>query len=84
MEPKSDLHSGYHQLTLAPESWYIIVHLLPKRSLEIQLHQFLHQLCQRNLPEGNSVLQGSLNISDDVIVFGKSKTEYDKALEAVC
>ena len=87
MFSKLDLRSGYHQLQLAPESRYITNFATHKglwrykrlnfgtnSDSEIFQHIFQQQL--HGIP-------GAINFSDDVIVFGKTQDEHNKALQAV-
>ena len=66
---KLDLLSGYHQLTLAKKKPLHHHIRHQQRPLEIHFSQFRNQF---------------RNISDDVIVFGKTQAEHDAALKAVC
>ena len=87
MFSKLDLRSGYHQLTLAPESRYITTFVT---------HQGLWRYCrlnfgtnsaseifQKQISEQVRDIPGVLNISDDVIIFGKTQADHDKAIKAV-
>ena len=84
---KLDLRAGYHQLTLAPESRYITTfatHKGLRRYVRLsfgtnsasEIFQMVINELIRDIPE-------ALNISDDVIVFGKTQAEHDTALQAV-
>ena len=84
---KLDLRSGYHQITLAPQSRYITT---------FATHQGLWRYCRLNFgtTSASEIFQklineqicdipGALNISDDVIIFGKTQDDHDNALKAV-
>ena len=84
---KLDLRSGYHQIVLAPQSRYITT---------FTTHQGLWRYCRLNfgtnsaseifqklINEQISDISGALNISDDVIIFGKTQADHDSALKAV-
>ena len=84
---KLDLRAGYHQLTLAPESRYITTFATHKglrryarlnfgTNSASEIFQMVINELIRDIPE-------ALNISDDVIVFGKTQAEHDAALQAV-
>ena len=87
MFSKLDLRSGYHQLTLAPESRYITTfatHKGLKRYTRLNFStNSASEMFQKVVNEQIRDIPGSLNISDDVIVFGKTQVEHDAALRAV-
>ena len=60
-----DLRSGYNQLVLHKDSWYIT-------TFSTHIAQVINNT------------QSALNISDDIIVFGNTQCEHDKALLEVC
>ena len=84
---KLDLRSGYHQLTLAPESRYITTFATHKGLKRYTRLNFgtnsASEMFQKVVNEQIRDIPGSLNISDDVIVFGKTQVEHDAALRAV-
>ena len=84
---KLDLRSGYHQLLLNEDSRYITT---------FQTHKGLHryrtlnfgtssasEVFQHAISEELRDIPYALNISDDVIVFGKTQEDHDIALESV-
>ena len=84
---KLDLQSGYHQIVLAPQSRYITM---------FATHQGLWRYCRLNFGTNSASkifqkliyeqihdIPGALNISDDVIIFGKTQADHDNALKAV-
>ena len=84
---KLDLRARYHQFTLAPESRYITTfatHKGLRRYAQLnfgtnsasEIFQMVINELIRDIPE-------ALNISNDVIVFGKTQAEHDAALQAV-
>ena len=84
---KLDLRSGYHQLTLAPESRYITTfatHLGLWRYCRLNFGtNSASEIFQKRINEQVRDIPGVLNISDDVIIFGKTQVDHDKALKAV-
>ena len=85
---KLDLRSGYHQLTLAKESRYITTFATNKGLWRYTRLNFgtnsASEIFQKTIQDQLRDIPCSLNISDDVIVFGKTQAEHDAALEAVC
>ena len=85
---KLDLQSGNHQLTLAPESRYITTFATHKGLWRYTRFNFgtnsASEIFQKTIQDQLRHIHGVLNISDDVIVFGKTQADHDKALEAVC
>ncbi|XP_052809099.1 uncharacterized protein K02A2.6-like [Mya arenaria] len=84
---KLDLRAGYHQLVLDPESRYITafnthvgVFRYKRLNFGICSASEIFQNTIRNVIQG---IHGSKNISDDIIIYGKTQTEHDKALEQV-
>ena len=84
---KLDLRSGYHQLSLAPESRYITTFATHKGLRRYTRLNFgtnsASEIFQNIINEQIRDNQGALNISDDVIVFAKTQDAHDKALQAV-
>ena len=84
---KLDLCSGYHQLSLAPESRYITTFATHKGLRRYTRLNFgtnsASEIFQNTINEQIRDIQGILNISDDVIVFAKTQDAHDKALQAV-
>ena len=83
---KLDLRSGYHQLVLHPDSRYITtfsthcgLYRYKRLNFGISSASEVFQEVVRNVITG---IPGSKNISDDIIIYGKSQAEHDQALEA--
>ena len=87
MFSKLDLRSGYHQLSLAPESCYITTfatHTGLKRYTRLNFGtNSASEIFQKIINEQIRDIPGALNISDDVIIFGKTQAEHDAALQSV-
>lgn len=82
---KLDLTSGYHQLELDEDSRYITTF-----STHIGIYQYKRlnfgissasEVFQEAIRGVIQHIHGAKNISDDIIVFGKTQEEHDKALE---
>jgi len=84
---KLDLRSGYHQLSLAPESRYITTFATHEGLRRYKRLNFgtnsASESLQHIISEQIQDIPGAINISDDIIVFGKTKQDHDKALHAV-
>ena len=84
---KLDLRSGYHQLTIAPECRYITTFATHKGLWRYSRLNFgtnsASEIFQKVINEQIHDIPGTLNISDDVIIFGKTQADHDKALTAV-
>lgn len=83
---KLDLRSGYHQLELHPSSRYITtfsthagLFCYKRLNFGISSASEIFQEVIRNVISG---IPGVKNISDDIIIYGKSQAEHDKALDA--
>ena len=79
-----DLNQGYNQLELAPESRYITTF-----STHVGLRRFKRlnfgissaaEIFQNAIRETLSGIQGAINISDDILVYGKTQGDHDRAL----
>ena len=84
---KLDLNQGYHQSELMPESRYITtfsthVGLRRHKRLNFSVNSAaeIFQEAIKSVIEG---IPGSLNISDDIIVFGSSQEDHDQHLKCV-
>ena len=84
---KLDLNQGYNELELAPESRYITTFsthmgLMRYKRLNFGISSAaeIFQNVIRETLEGNDV---AINISDDILVFGKTHKEHDQNLKAV-
>ena len=84
---KLDLRSGYHQLPLAPESRYITTFATHKGLRRYARLNFgtnsASEIFQNAIFELIQDIPGALNISDDVIIFGKTQVDHDNVLQAV-
>ena len=87
MFSKLDLRSGYHQLQLAPESRYITTFATHKGLWRYKRLNFgtnsASEIFQHIIQQQLHGIPGVINFSDDVIVFGKTQDEHNKALQAV-
>jgi hypothetical protein len=84
---KLDLNSGYHQLELAPESRYITTfstHVGLRRykrlNFGISSAAELFQVTIQQVIEG---IEAARNLSDNIIVFGKTQQDHDRSLKRV-
>lgn len=85
---KIDLKSGYHQLKLAENSRYITtfsthIGLFRYKRLNFGISS-ASEVFQKVVEDVISGIDGALNISDDIFVFGKGENaiaEHDKALD---
>ena len=84
---KLDLKAGYHQIPLAKESRHITTFVKHKG-----LHRYTRlnfgknsasEIFQHIISEQLRGIEGALNISDDVIVYGKMQADHDIALKKV-
>ncbi len=84
---KLDLRSGYHQLELAPESRYITTFSTHKGLYRYKRLLFglssAAEVFQHTIQNVLSGIPNVKNISDDIIVYGKTQAEHDAALVAV-
>ena len=88
---KLDLRAGYHQLELAEEcrsittfSTHVGLRRYKRLNFGISCASEIFQNVIENVIDG---IEGAMNISDDVIVFGSgpdAQEKHAKALEAVC
>jgi len=81
---KLDLNQGYNQLELAPESRYITTFSSHKGLRRFKRLSFgissAAEIFQNAIRESLSGLTGVINISDDVLVHGKTQQEHDENL----
>ena len=84
---KLDLRAGYHQLALAEESQYITMFATHKGLRRYARLNFgtnsASEMFQNVISNQIHDISGALNISDDVIIFGKTQAEHDIALHKV-
>ena len=82
-----DLRSGYHQIELHPDSRDITTFICHKGLFQYKRLIFgvtsAAEAYQKILQQVLQGLKGCRNISDDIIVFGKTKTEHNQNLEKV-
>ena len=84
---KLDLNQGYNQLELAPESQYITTFgthmgLMRYKRLNFGISSAA-EIFQNVIRETLEGIDGAKNISDDILVFGKSHEEHARNLRAV-
>lgn len=84
---KLDLNQGYNQLELAPESRYITTFnthmgLMRYKRLNFGISSAA-EIFQNVIRETLEGIDGALNISDDILVFGKDHEEHNQSLRAV-
>ena len=81
---KLDLRAGYHQIPLAPESRYITTFATHKGLRQYARLNFgtssASEMFQDIISELVCDIPGAFNISDDLVVFGKTQAEHDEAL----
>ena len=77
---KLDTRSGYHQLSLAPESIYITTFATYKGLRRYKRLSFgtnsAGELFQQVIHDQIHDISGAMNISDDVIIYGKSQEQH--------
>ena len=84
---KIDLNQGYHQLELAEECRSITtfathIGLFPYKQLSFGINSAA-EIFQKSIEEVLQGIEGVRNISDDIIIFGRSQADHDAALQAV-
>ena len=84
---KLDLRSGYHQLTLAEESRHITTFATHKGLRRYRKLNFgtnsASEIFQHVVSEQIRDIPNAVNISDDIIISGKTQAEHDDALRAI-
>lgn len=84
---KIDLRAGYHQLELAPESRDITTFATHQGLYRYKRLNFgvnaAAEIFQKAIQSVISGIPGTRNISDDIIIYGKTQSEHDIALHAV-
>ena len=84
---KLDLKAGYHQIPLASESRYITTFSTHKGLRRYARLNFgtnsASEVFQNIISELIRDIPGSMNISDDIIVYGKTQADHNEALKAV-
>ena len=84
---KLDLKAGYHQIPLVEESRHITTFVTHKGLRRYTRLNFgtnsAREIFQNIISEQLHDIPGTLNISDDVIVYGKTQAEHDEALKRV-
>ncbi|XP_031335480.1 uncharacterized protein K02A2.6-like [Photinus pyralis] len=84
---KIDLKDGYHQLTLHENSRYITVFsthagLYRYKRLSFGINSAA-EIFQNIIRQTLINIQGVINVSDDILIYGKSKEKHDQALRIV-
>ena len=83
---KLDLNAGYHQIELAPESRHLTVFSTHKGLFRYKRLNFgvcsAAEVFQNAISSALRGLTGTLNISDDILVFGRTQQEHDARLVA--
>lgn len=84
---KLDLCSGYHQLSLVSESRYVTMfatHDGLRRHMRLNFGtNSASKIFQHSISEQIRDIPGFINISDDIILFVKTKQMHNQALHAV-
>ena len=83
---KLDLRAGYHQIPLAADSQNITTFATHKGLRRYACLNFgtnsASEMFQHIISELLRDIPGAMNISDDIIVFGKTQADHDEALRA--
>ena len=86
MFSKLDLRSGYHGILLDPESRYITTFATHKGLRRYARLNFgtnsASEIFRNVISEQIRDIPGAFNISNDVVIFGKTKSEHDSSLQA--
>ena len=81
-----DLAQGYHQYELGPNSRYITTFSTNKALYRYKRLMFgvnaASEIFQNAVAEMLGGLDGAKNISDDIIIFGRTQDEHDRNLQA--
>ena len=85
---KFDLNQGYNQLELEPSSRYITtvsthVGLFRYKRLNFGISSAA-EVFHYTIRDVLNGLKGVINISDDILVFGRTRLEHDQNLHACC
>lgn len=84
---KFDLRSGYNQIMIDPESRYITAFCTHLGIFQYKRLNFginaSSEIFQKAIEQVLAGLEGALNFSDDIIVFGSTKEEHDENLAKV-
>ena len=80
---KLDMSQTYHQLELAPSSRNITIFITHAcRLIPIQAPQLWHKFgCRNTLQQVLHGINGVRNISDDILIYGATYEEHNKALK---
>ena len=85
---KFDLRSGYHQLVLAEESRSITTFVTHKGLMRYKRLNFgtssANEIFQHAIAKQIADIDGVLNISDDLVIFGTTQADHDRALHNLC
>ena len=84
---KLDLNQGYNQIELDEESRYITTFATHKGLYRFKRLNFgvcsAAEIFQETIRQTLNGLPGTINVSDDILVFGKSKAEHNQNLRKV-
>ena len=84
---KLDLNNGYHQLELDPASRYITTfstHCGLRRYNRLNFGiNFAAEIFQNAIQNCIQGIEGSINVSDHILIFGRYQEAHDKSLTAV-
>ena len=79
------IYALFYQLVLAPESRYITTFYIHKGLKRYKRLNFgtssAAEIFRHAIQQALEGVHGALNISDDIIIFGKTTSEHDLALE---
>ena len=82
---KLDIHRGYLNMVLHPESPKITTHHTPRGPRQFTRMNYgtksAAETFQKEISEALEGLDGVLNISDDILVYGESEEEHDRNVE---
>ena len=84
---KLDIHKGYLNMALHPDSREITTHHTPRGPRRFTRMNYgtksAAEIFQKEISEALGGLKGVLNISDDILVYGKDEEEHDNHVEDV-
>ena len=84
---KLDLNDGYHQLELDPTSQYITTfstHCCLRRNKRLNFWiNYAAEIFQNAIRNCMQGIEGSINISNVILIFGRNQEAHDKSLTAV-
>ena len=84
---KLDLNKGYHQLELHPQSREITAFATPMGTFRYKRLSFgitsAAEIFQETIRQLLCDIDGALNMSDDILIYGRTQEDHDRALHAV-